>query len=114
MKPKHTYLILCFLGFALPYSQFVPWLIENGLHVKYFVQQLFANRVGGFFGLDVLVSAIVLLRFVGYESKRLRMRARWAPIASTLLVGVSLGFPLFLYLREFALENQPPEHATQF
>lgn len=114
MKPKHTYLILCFLGFALPYSQFVPWLMENGLHMKYFVQQLFANRVGGFFGLDVLVSAIVLLRFVSYESKRLRMRARWAPIASTLLVGVSLGFPLFLYLRELALEKEPPEHATQF
>ena len=114
MKPTHMYLTLCFLGFALPYSQFVPWLMENGLHMKYFVQQLFANRVEGFFGLDVLVSAIVLLRFVSYESRRLRMRARWAPIISTLLVGVSLGFPLFLYLRELALEKQPSEHATQF
>jgi hypothetical protein len=112
MKLKHTYLVLCVLGFALPYSQFVPWVIENGLHMKYFVQQLFANRVGGFFGLDVLVSAIVLLRFVNYEGKRLRIRARWAPIASTLLVGVSLGFPLFLYLRELALERHPGEHAA--
>lgn len=106
MKRKHVYLILCVLGFALPYSQFVPWVLENGLHVRYFVQQLFANRIGGFFGLDVLVSAIVLIRFVNHEGNRLRMRRLWAPIAATLLVGVSLGFPLFLYLRELALENQ--------
>ena len=106
MKPKHVYLILCFLGIALPYSQFVPWILENGLHMKYFLQQLFANRIGAFFGLDVLVSAIVLFRFVSYEGRRLRIRARWAPIVSTLLVGVSLGFPLFLYLREVTLEKQ--------
>jgi hypothetical protein len=114
MKPKRTYLILCVLGFALPYSQFVPWVIQNGLHMKYFAQQLFANRIGGFFGLDVLVSAIVLFRFITYEGKRRPMRMRWLPIASTLLVGVSLGFPLFLYLRELALEKQSGEHAANF
>ncbi len=106
MKRKHVYLILCVLGFALPYSQFVPWVMENGLHMKYFVQQLFANRIGGFFGLDVLVSAIVLFRFVRYEGQQMGMRALWAPVVVTLLVGVSLGFPLFLYLREVALESQ--------
>ena len=106
MKRKHAYLILCILGFALPYSQLVPWVLENGLHLRFFAQQLFANRIGGFFGLDVLVSAIVLFRFVNYEGKRLGMRRLWAPIVATLLVGVSLGFPLFLYLRELALEDQ--------
>lgn len=105
MKPKHVYLILCVLGFALPYWQFVPWVLQNGLHMKYFAQQLFANRIGGFFGLDVLVSAIVLLRFVKTEGQRLRMRGLWAPIVATLGVGVSLGFPLFLYMRERALEG---------
>jgi hypothetical protein len=113
VKPKHVYLILCILGFALPYSQFVPWVLANGLPLKYFAQQLFANRVGGFFGLDVLVSAIVLFRFVKYEGQRLGMRGLWTPIVATLLVGVSLGFPLFLYLRELALEGQPAEVAAR-
>jgi Terpene cyclase DEP1 len=107
MKPKHVYLILCVLGFALPYSQFIPWLIANGLHVGYFVQQLFANRIGGFFGLDVLVSAIVLFLCMSCEGKRLRIRQLWAPVVATLAVGVSLGFPLFLYMREIVLERQP-------
>ena len=109
MKPKHVYLILCVVGTALPYSQFLPWILENGLHIKYFLGQLFANRISSFFGLDVLVSAVVLFRFASYEGKRLRMRARWAPIVSTLLVGVSLGLPLFLYLREVTLERQTDE-----
>jgi hypothetical protein len=113
MKPKHVYLILSLLGIALPYTQFVPWVLENGLHVKYFLQELFANHVGGFFGLDVLVSAIVLFRFVSYERKRLRVGALWAPIVSTLLVGVSLGFPLFLYLGEVALEKQATEFGSR-
>src|SRR5262249_41762142 len=33
MKPRHFYLVLCVLGFVLPYSQFVPWLLERGLNV---------------------------------------------------------------------------------
>jgi Protein of unknown function DUF2834 len=113
MKPKHVYLILCVLGVALPYSQFIPLVLQNGLHIKYFVEQLFSNRVGAFFGLDVLISTIVLFRFIGYEGRRLHIRAPWAPILSTLLVGVSLGFPLFLYLRERALEKKAGELAAR-
>jgi Terpene cyclase DEP1 len=41
------------------------------------------------------------------------VKHRWAPIGGSLLVGVSLGFPLFLYMREIALESpQVPEGAA--
>jgi hypothetical protein len=105
MNRKNTYLFLCVLGVALPYWQFLPWVMENGLHLKLLVQQLFANRIGAFFGLDVLVSSIVLVRFVRIEGKRLGMRLLWLPIVALFAVGVSLAFPLFLYLRESALEG---------
>jgi hypothetical protein len=103
MNRKILYLVLCVLGLALPYSQFVPWVIEHGLNMRLFVQQLFANRIGGFFGLDVLVSAVTLIGFIRSEGKRLKMRRTWLPIVSVLFVGVSLGLPLFLYLREHEL-----------
>jgi hypothetical protein len=103
---KALYLLLCILGFALPYSQFIPWVLEHGLDMRLFLQQLFANRIGGFFGLDVLVSAVTLIGFVRNEGGRLKMSRLWLPIASVLLVGVSLGFPLFLYLRERELERR--------
>lgn len=106
MKRKSMYLVFCVLGVALPYSQFVPWVIaQHGAPLGLFVRELFANHIGGFFGMDVLVSAVVLIFFLRREGKRLGVRHLWLPVAGTLLVGVSLGFPLFLYLREGALDG---------
>jgi hypothetical protein len=105
MKPKTAYLVLCVLGAALPYSQLIPFLREHGLNLRLFVDQLFATRIGGFFGLDVIVSAVVLLIFVATDGRRLGVRHLWAPVAATLAVGVSLGLPLFLYLRESRVER---------
>jgi uncharacterized protein DUF2834 len=105
VKPKTIYLLLCVIGFAVPYAAFVPWLFEHGPDARLFLQRLFANRISAFFALDVVVSAVVLLRFSVLESRRLRMHNRWIILAATLLMGVSLGLPLFLYLRERQLEQ---------
>ena len=102
MKPKTIYLILCILGVALPYWQFVPWVAANGLNMRLFFQELFANHIGAFFGMDVLVSAVALLVFARREGARLGVAGRWLPLVAVLTVGVSLGLPLFLYLRERA------------
>lgn len=101
---KHLYLGLCILGTILPYSRFVPFLVEHGLDPGEFLGQLFATPVSGFFGLDVMVSAIVLTTFVWIEAPRLGI-PRWPPIAATIAVGVSLGLPLYLYLRERSIEQ---------
>jgi len=107
MKPKYVYWALCVLGFALPYSQLVPFVREHGFDLRLLLEQLFANRISAFFGLDVLVSAVALWIFVGVEGRRARVPHRWAPLVATLVVGVSLGLPLFLALRE-AGENPSP------
>ena len=105
MKAKTLYLWLCILGTVLPYSQFIPFLRVHGLDSRLFVEQLFANRISAFFGLDVILSAVALWVFVGVEGRRAGVRHAWAPLAATLLVGVSLGLPLFLYLREVQVEE---------
>jgi hypothetical protein len=107
VKPKTVYLLLCIVGFAAPYAAFLPWLAEHGPNGRLFLQHLFANRISAFFALDVVVSAVVLLRFSALESRRLHLQGRWIILAATLLVGVSLSLPLFLYLRERQLEQNP-------
>jgi hypothetical protein len=67
MKARHFYLICCVLGLLLPYSQFVPWLLEHGLNFALFCRELFANRISAFFAMDVIVSAIVLIWFIQGE-----------------------------------------------
>ena len=105
MKRRHRYLALAILGILLPYWQFVPWLFEHGLDLSLFFRELFANRIGAFFAMDVLVSAIVLIIFVQVEGRRLGIRGLWIPLVGTLLVGVSFGLPLFLYLRQIQLDR---------
>jgi len=113
MNRKTVYLLFCVLGLVMPYSQFVPWVIANhGLPIGLFVRELFANRIGGFFAMDVLVSAFVLIFFIRREAKRLSVRHVWLPIVGVLTVGVSLGLPLFLYLRERSLEGTAGAVAT--
>jgi predicted exporter len=103
MSRKAIYFLLFLVGAVVPYSAFVPWLIEHGLDVPRMVDDLFANRVSAFFGLDVIVSAVVLWVFIAFERQRTVVRHTWVPIAASLAIGVSAGLPLFLYLRESAL-----------
>jgi uncharacterized membrane protein YgaE (UPF0421/DUF939 family) len=74
--------------------------MSHGLSLSLFLHELFATRIGGFFGMDVFVSAIVLVIFTSAEGRRLHIRGGWLVVVAVLLVGVSLGLPLFLYLRE--------------
>jgi hypothetical protein len=100
MKPKSVYLRLCIIGTLLPYWQFFPFLREHGLNLRLFFQQLFSTPVSGFFAMDVIVSAIVVCVLVSVEGRRAGMTHLWAPVVAVFAVGVSLGLPLFLYMRE--------------
>jgi hypothetical protein len=97
---QYLYLVLCIVGTVLPCSQLVPFLREHGLDISLLIKDLFANRISSFFGLDVIVSSVVLWVLVLTEGRRQQMRNLWIYIACNLLVGVSLGLPLFLYMRE--------------
>ena len=106
MNLKTVFLVLCVFGTLLPLSQFIPWVVENGLDVPLFFQELFSTKIGGFFGMDVIVSAVVLILFIFAEGKRLEMPNLWLPVVATFSVGVSLGLPLFLYMRQNQLARK--------
>lgn len=105
MNTRRFYLALCVLGLLLPNSFFLPWFRENGLNPGLFVHDLFANGVSAFFGVDVILSAIVLCGFVLIEGARIGLARQWLPIVAVCLVGVSLALPLFLYQRQVHLER---------
>jgi hypothetical protein len=103
---KIIYALLCVAGALLPYSQFIPWVQEHGLNVSLLFRELFSTRVGGFFGMDVLVSSIVVVAFMVAERKQKRIPHSWLAVVALLTVGVSLALPLFLLLREFRDEKK--------
>lgn len=100
------YILLCILGFVLPYSQFLPFLLENGFDLKLFFEQLFANKISGFFGMDVIVSSLTFWTLIFWEGTRLKMQNLWVYVVCNLLVGVSFSLPLFLLMRQRQIEHR--------
>ena len=105
LRAKNLYGILCIAGTIFPYLQIWPFLRERGADVAALMDELASNRVGAFFAADVVISSLVLWVFVFAEGRRLGMKNLWMPIAANLAVGVSLGLPLFLWMRETRLER---------
>ncbi len=99
------YLAAAVLGTALPLAFFFPFLAAHGPDLPLFFRRLFGDPVPAFFGADVIVSALALWLFVYRKGRRLRMRRLWVYVLCTLLVGVSLGLPLFLFFRERRLAS---------
>lgn len=98
------YLVAAVVGTILPLSQLILFLSRYGLDLSAFFSQLFQNNVSSFFGLDVIVSSVVLWFFVFSEGKRRQMKNLWAYVLCNLVVGVSLALPLFLFFRERRLK----------
>jgi hypothetical protein len=102
---RWLYLILAIIGAVLPLSHFIPFLTAHGFDMPLFFKQLFQNNVSAFFGMDVIVSSLVLWLFVFREGRRRGMRNLWVYVICNLVVGVSLALPLFLFFREPKLSN---------
>ncbi len=100
MKLQNLYLLFILLGIVLPYSQFIPFVFENGMDMNLFISRVFDNRASAFVAMDLTLSALVFVFFTFTEGERIKLRKYWIPIIVTILVGFSVGFPLFLFMRE--------------
>lgn len=99
-----VYILLSFLGASIPLTPFFFFLLDNGIDLSSFFDQLFYSYISTFFALDVIVSALVFIAFAVSES--LRLRKAWMLWSITgLLVGVSFSLPLFLLFREISIEE---------
>jgi len=110
MKPKTLYLVLCVAGVLVPYWQFIPWVLQHGLTLPLFARELFSTRIGAFFGMDVVVSAVTLLVFARIESARPGIHHRWLALVAVLTVGVSLGLIPLHALERDGWESMSEKH----
>lgn len=95
---KNIYLGLAIIGLVLPYSQFIPFLMEHGFDIALLLSQITSSRIAAFGWLDVAISAIVLVLMI--LDDRERLRNWWFPLVAMFTVGVSCGLPLYMYLKE--------------
>ena len=106
MKRKHLFLALSVLGVCYTWYYNIQWFqaTENPTFVNFFsdAQTNFAAKS---FGADLTVVVLTFFAFLIPESIRLKIKNWWILIPLTFLIAIAFSFPLFLYMREKALEK---------
>ncbi|MDR1872771.1 MAG: DUF2834 domain-containing protein [Deltaproteobacteria bacterium] len=103
------YLGLAFLGAVAPYSFLGQFFVSSGFNLTEIRTQMWASPVSGYFSLNALISLLVTVIFIWNEGRRQKMAGLWLPLFASILVGVSCGLPLFLYLRRVFLDRKELE-----
>ncbi|MGL4563225.1 MAG: DUF2834 domain-containing protein [Brevinema sp.] len=101
---KGIYLLLSIIGSLIPYT-YLYFFIKDGGGWNRFAEQSMANHINRLYTFDLLIAAVVLLIFIGIESYRLKIKYWWVAVFCTCFVGVSSGFPIFLYLKECSIKK---------
>lgn len=108
---KNFYLFLSIIGFLAPSILVTIESVETGNILLYAnpiatLEGMFANRISSIFMIDLLFVVLVFFIWSYWEGKKYKMKRVGHIWLFTLLFGLAGGFPLFLYLRERALNNQ--------
>jgi hypothetical protein len=86
---ERTFLVLSILAFLLANTLAIAYLLRHGFSAHAYL----------------FICGRVFIPWSLWEGRRLQMRAWWAAIPATLLVGLCFAIPLFLFFRERALRR---------
>lgn len=100
MKTRHVYLALAILGIILPYYHYWQFVQTYGNDLARFFSDVLVNDSSRFILMDMVVTAIAFFVFVALDSKKRKVKYAWIAVAGVFMVGVSFGFPLYMYLRD--------------
>ena len=109
MKP--VYLFAAIVGTLIPWFFFGTFFVDNGLNLIGFIQAVFANDPARGFTADILISIAVFWAWSYWDARQLGVQGWWLTVPSCFFVGLSLGLPLYLYLRHdraSAMTRQKP------
>ena len=100
MSPlRMIYLGLAILGAVVPMVYFFPWLQANGFDIARLLEDVQTNPAATAIFWDLMISALALSVFVIAEVSVRRNWIALVAIPATLLIGLSCGLPLYLFLR---------------
>ena len=109
---RNFYAVMAVAGTIIPWIFFVQFMAENGTDLQVFIQGLYANGAAGGFSSDVLISAVVFWVWSWRDAQSNAISRWWIVVPATLFVGLSLAFPLYLWMREGASTvHQQPQTA---
>lgn len=83
------------------------------LNAENYITEGFTSNVDWVYSLDLLIGGIAGMAFIVIESRRLKMRLAWVYIVAAFVTAFAFVFPLFLGLRELALDRLNPQQSSR-
>ena len=103
---KRFYLIMAILGTVLPWIFVLQYFGDVGINIPGFVYSLFANDPAAGLTTDFLITSFVFWVWASQDAKMRDVKNWWIIIPLNLGIGLSLAFPLYLYMREARAEQR--------
>ncbi len=103
---ERTLLALTIVGFAVPNTMIVLFTVRRGLSLDGYFQPWGGSLPATQLVLDLSIAFVAFALWAAWEGQRLRMRSWWLPVPASLLVGLCFALPLFLLLRERAVQPE--------
>lgn len=104
---RSFYLLMAVIGTIVPWIFFAGFFSANGLDVPGFLGGLFVNGAAGGISADVILSSAVFWAWSRGDALKKGVGNWWILIPATVLVGLSLALPLYLWMREGAMQATP-------
>ena len=101
------FLFLTVIGFVVPNTMVAIFLIDNGLDLEQYFGDWFGTLPSAQLAADLAIVGAAFLPWAYWEGRRIGEPRWWWTIPASLLVGLCFAVPLFLYLRERALDEAP-------
>ncbi len=96
---RTIYLVLTVIALAFPVRRMISWLTEHGVDFELLIAELTINDPARSVTGAVLIASAAVVVFVIGEAPVRRDWLAMICVPVTLIFGVAVGLPLYLYLR---------------
>jgi Terpene cyclase DEP1 len=103
---ERTLLAFTIVGFVVPNTMVALFSVRHGLSLDGYFRHWGESLPATQLALDVGIAFVAFALWAAWEGKRLEMRSWWVPVPASLLVGLCFAVPLFLLLRERAVNQR--------
>ncbi len=97
-------LVATVVGFAVPNAMVVVFFAEHGVDLGRYLDNWFATLPSAQLVADLVICCVAFIGWSAWDGPRSGVRRWWVTIPATALVGVCFAVPLYLLLRERALD----------
>jgi len=98
-------LVLTVLGFVVPNVCLIIFFADDGFDLSRYFSLWTASVPSTQLLLDLGIAALAFFVWAAVEGPRAKIKRWWVCIPATFLVGLCFGLPLFLLMRERALDD---------